>query len=166
MEDSPLKVGFADNHFVRTPGGGGTAEVVGEAIYLTLSVRNAGNGIAVLHGWRFEPGTGVLNGEELRRLGTAGRPSLDDFQRLTRDIYIAAGDVGFWQGALRDRRAPEWDVLARCIEEGERFLVDLLYGDHQGGQRVISRFSFLSRADAGWLAAVSRHWNVDRPDPR
>ena len=157
VEDSPVKVGFADNHFVRTPGGGGTAEVMGDAIYLTLSLRNAGNGIALLHGWRFEPGTGI---------DARGRPPVDDFRRLTRDLYIAAGDVGFWQGALRDRRAPEWDVLAGRIEQGGRFFVDLLYGDHQGGQRVISRFSFLSREDARWLASVSRHWNVDRPDPR
>jgi hypothetical protein len=50
-DDSAVKVGFIDNHFVLTPGGGGTAEVTDDAIYLTMSVRNAGNGIAVLHGW-------------------------------------------------------------------------------------------------------------------
>jgi len=157
VEDAPLKVGFIDDHFVRTPGGGGTAEVIGDAIYLTLSLRNAGNGIAVLHGWRFEPRAGF---------DAAERPAVGDFRRLTRDLYIAAGDVGFWQGALRNRQEPEWDALARRVDEGERFMVDLLYGDHQGGQRVISRFSFLSRTDAGWMATVSRHWNVDRPDPR
>ena len=51
---TPLKVGFADNHFVMTPSGGGTAEVADDAIYLTMSVRNVGSGIAVLHGWRIE----------------------------------------------------------------------------------------------------------------
>src|SRR4051812_20460249 len=53
-EDPPVKVGFADDHYVMAPGGGGTAEVTEAAIYLTLSIRNAGNGIAVLHGWRVE----------------------------------------------------------------------------------------------------------------
>src|SRR4051812_4097043 len=51
-EDPPEKVGFADNHWVMCPGGGGTAEVTDEAVYFTMSVRNAGNGIAILHGWR------------------------------------------------------------------------------------------------------------------
>jgi hypothetical protein len=42
----------------------------------------------------------------------------------------------------------------------------VLYGDHQGGQRVVSRFSLLPVADDKWLATVAKHWNVDRPDPR
>jgi len=54
-EDPPTRVGFGDDHFVLTPGGGGTAEVADTAIYLTMSVRNVGNGVAVLHGWRVEP---------------------------------------------------------------------------------------------------------------
>jgi hypothetical protein len=157
MDDPPLKVGFVDNHFVHTPGGGGTAELIDDVIYLTLSVRNAGNGLAVLDGWRFDAGSGTDNPQ---------RPATGDFRRLTRDIYIAAGDIGFWQGALRDRADPQWLELARRLEHGERFFIDLLYGDHQGGQRVISRFSFLSRQSDGWLTSVSRHWNVDRPDPR
>ena len=47
--------------------------------------------------------------------------------------------------------------------------VDILYGDFEGGQRVISRFLLTPReGDDGvrWLAAVGRHWNVDRPQPR
>src|SRR6266851_1341807 len=51
QDDPPLKVGFVDNHHVMTPGGGGTAEVTDDAVYLTMSVRNVGSGIAVLHGW-------------------------------------------------------------------------------------------------------------------
>jgi hypothetical protein len=47
--------------------------------------------------------------------------------------------------------------------------VDILYGDFEGGQRVISRFMLTPREtgdDVRWYAAVGRHWNVDRPDPR
>ena len=53
--------------------------------------------------------------------------------------------------------------------------IDLLYGDHEGGQRVITRFSVTPRTtpatspdDDGklWIASAVRHWNVDRPDPR
>ena len=54
LEDPPAKVGFADNRWMKVPGGERErAEVTPEAIYLAMSLRNVGNGIAVLHGWRF-----------------------------------------------------------------------------------------------------------------
>jgi hypothetical protein len=159
-EDPPLKVGFADNHFVMTPSGGGTAEVADDAIYLTMSVRNVGSGIAVLHGWRIE------FERDMDRIAHLDRPPLEEFRRLSRDLYIAAGDVGFWQGAFRDPSEPEFALVRGRITDPERIFVDLLYGDHQGRQRVITRFSLLPRHDDGWIATVSRHWNVDRPDPR
>jgi hypothetical protein len=159
-DDPPLKVGFADNHFVMTPGGGATAEVGDDVIYLTISLRNVGNGIAVLHGWRLEPE------RSLEKIGRGDRPPLDEFRRLSRDIYIAAGDVEFWQGAFRDQSEPEFADARDRITARERMIIDLLYGDHQGGQRVVSRYSVIPRGDGGWIATVARHWNVDRPDPR
>jgi hypothetical protein len=46
-------------------------------------------------------------------------------------------------------------------------VVDVLYGDHEGGQRTITRFGFWPRDDDDlWIATAARHWNVDRPDPR
>ncbi len=157
LEDAPIKVSFVDEHHARVPGSGGIAEATGAAIYLAISVRNAGNGIAVLHGWGVELDSPITQTES---------PPLDAFRRLTRDIYIAAGDVSFWQGALRDPAEPEFARLGELITARERIVLDLLYGDHQGGQRVISRFSLLPRDDGGWLAVVARHWNIDRPDPR
>jgi len=51
--------------------------------------------------------------------------------------------------------------------------VELLYGDHEGGQRAVTRFTMLpinakegTAAEEGWFASQSRHWNIDRPDPR
>ncbi len=44
--------------------------------------------------------------------------------------------------------------------------VDLLYGDHEGGQRTITRFSLFPRGEDVWLTAVTRHWNLDRAAPR
>jgi hypothetical protein len=44
--------------------------------------------------------------------------------------------------------------------------IDLLYGDHEGGQRTITRFALVPVADDSWLASASRHWNLDRPNPR
>jgi hypothetical protein len=157
-EDPAVKVGFADDHFVMAPGGGGTAEVTDDAIYLTLSIRNAGSGIAVLHGWRVEPDNTTM--------GAPAHPAVEDFRRLTRDLYIPAGDVGFWQGAIRDRSDPAWEMVQQRLESRERIVIDLLYGDHVGGQRVISRFGLMPRSETGWIASVARHWNVDRQDPR
>ncbi|GGO90407.1 hypothetical protein [Wenjunlia tyrosinilytica] len=156
-EDVTQQVSFADDHSVRVPGGAGTAEVTDEAIYLTLSIRNAGSGIAVLHGWRFDPTT-ALRWQE--------RPSAESFHRLTRDLYIPAGDLGFWQGVLRHPTGDESDPLRDRIVARERIILDLLYSDYQGGQRIIGRFSLLPDGEGGWLASVARHWNVDRPDPR
>jgi len=42
----------------------------------------------------------------------------------------------------------------------------VLYGDHEGGQHTISRFSLAPKDDGLWSATVVRHWNLDRPDPR
>ena len=51
FDDPTLKVGFGDDHWVHVRGGTGTIEITDEVIYMTISLRNAGNGIAVLHGW-------------------------------------------------------------------------------------------------------------------
>ncbi len=158
--DPPLKVNFADDHIAVTPGAGGTAEVTDDAIYLTMSLRNVGYGIAVLHGWRVEPA------REARELGRSDRPPLDAFRRLSRDLYVAAGDVAFWQGAFRDLAEPEYADVSAQIAARERVIIDLLYGDHQGSQRMVSRFSLLPREGDAWFVSVARHWNVDRPDPR
>jgi len=158
LDDSPLKIGFADGKWVLAEGGGGAAEVGDGAIYLAIALRNAGSGIAVLHGWRFYPE--FLGGS---------RPEhapLEEFQRLTRDIYVPAGDVGFWQGVFRDPSSAEFAAASEAIAERRRLSVELLYGDHEGGQRTISRFGLIPREDGKWLAAVGRHWNLDRPDPR
>ena len=156
LEDPPEKVGFVDGKWLRAPGGGGAAEVTDEAVYLAISVRNVGTGIAVLHGWRYSSEWG----------GDGDHPSLEEFHRLTRDLYVAAGDTGFWQGAFRDPGAPEFEVARDAVESRSHMTIDVLYGDHEGGQRVITRFAMRPRDDGQWIATAGRHWNVDRPDPR
>ena len=42
----------------------------------------------------------------------------------------------------------------------------IIYGDLEGGQRVITRYALTPRDDGNWLATAGRHWNVDGPDPR
>lgn len=156
-EDAPVKVTWVDDHIAVVPGGGGTAEVTDAAIYITMSIRNVGSGIAILHGWRLE-----LSEET----GNLTRPEVDSFRRLTRDIFVATGDTSFWQGTYRDPQEPEFAEVRTQIEARERLVVSLLYGDHLGGQRMVSRFMLLPRSDGAWMVTVGRHWNVDRPDPR
>src|SRR5438045_3901658 len=48
LQDPPQKVGWVDEHFAKVEGGRAHAEVVGGVLYLALSLRNAGSGIAVL----------------------------------------------------------------------------------------------------------------------
>jgi hypothetical protein len=54
------------------------------------------------------------------------------------------------------------------ITAREAFTIDILYGDGEGGQRTVTRFSLIpAKAEKdGWLAVVSRHWTLDRTDPR
>ena len=75
-------------------------------------------------------------------------------------------DVGFWQAAIRDRDDPEHDDLLAAITSPRVFGVELLYSDHEGGQRAIGRFALAPMGDAKWLCSVVRNWNLDRPDPR
>ena len=157
LEDPAQKVHFVDDKWVMAPGSGGVAETTDTAIYLVLSLRNVGSGIAVLHGWHMNPGLAGAND---------GPPRPEEFHRLTRDLYLAVGDVGFWQGALRDPAAAEFAAARAAIEARSALTIDVLYGDHEGGQRVVTRFALRPRSDGGWIASAARHWNLDRPDPR
>jgi hypothetical protein len=154
------RVTFADQYAVEIGGGHASAEVVDGVIYLTMGLHNVGNGIGVLHGWTIDPTWQPRNNDHA---------APEDFRRLSRDLYIPAGYFGFWQGAIREPDDPDRDVVRAAIEAREPLMVDLLYGDQEGGQRMISRFRLLSTGDGGptdWQPTVARHWNIDRPDPR
>jgi hypothetical protein len=159
LQDEPQKIYFQDKWF-KLPGGFGIAEADGDVVYLALSVRNAGSGIAVLHGWWFSPDR--LAGRE-----NLDHAPLEEFRRLTRDIYIPAGDVGFWEGAFRDPSEDAYKSALRAIEARDPVTIEVLYGDHEGGQRTITRFLLNPREEGdGWLAIQTLHFNLDRPDPR
>lgn len=156
-QDPAEKVVFVDDHWVKVPGGRAVAEVTDDAIYLAIALRNVGSGLAVLDRWD-------LHGERLT--GEVTRPAPDAYRRLTRDIYVPAGGLGFWQGALRDRADPMFAEAREAIGARRAMTVDLLYGDHEGGQRTVTRFALIPYGDSEWLAAAGRHWNLDRSDPR
>jgi hypothetical protein len=156
LEDPPEKVGFVDDKWVKVGGGRAVVEATDDAVYLVVALRNVGSGLAVLDRWDFHP--------ERALVGDHGDP--DTFHRLSRDLYVPAGDRGFWQGAFRDRDDPMFQAASDAIRARQPVTVDLLYGDHEGGQRTISRFTLLPGADDQWITAVTRHWNLDRADPR
>jgi hypothetical protein len=157
-EDDPSEhIRWGDGQTVTVPGHGAAIEFARGNLYLAIAIRNGGSGLAVIHGWR---------AEVAERTGN-DRPEPDSFRRNQRDLYIPAGDTGFWQGAIRDRDDPTFEVLRVAAERGDRVLVDLLYGDHEGGQRTITRFGVSQWPDVeGERAEVLRYWNVDREDPR
>lgn len=161
LQDPPEKVSFIDQHWVRVEGGHGTVEVTDEVIYLTMALRNIGRGMAVLHGW--------LVGRDPTSSARSDHGPIDDFRRLTRDLYIPPGDLGFWQGALRDPTEPIFAEVQEIAKADEMFSIELLYGDQDGGQRAITRFALLPHDVDGqqvWMATVSRHWHLDRRAPR
>jgi hypothetical protein len=156
VQDEPQKVLFADGKWLRVPGGCAVVEAENEVIYLTASLRNVGSGIGIIHGWLFYPNWDT----------TRPPPRLEDFHLQSRDLYVPPGDIGFWQAAFRDQDDPQYGEACKAVTSKGQMTVDLLYGDHEGGQRIITRFGLMPRDDEGWLLTAGRYWNVDRPDPR
>jgi hypothetical protein len=160
-QDPAQKVGFIDDHWLVLRDGLAAVQESAGNLYLAIPLRNVASGIAVLHGWYVWT----------RRAGTDTPPALDDFQRLNRDLYVPAGDVSFWQAAVRDSSVPLYAPLLAAIQARTGISVDVLYGDHEGGQRTITRFYLSPRSHSDedpwlWLCSTSRHWNLDRDDPR
>ncbi len=163
QDDRPQKVGFVDNHWLRLRDGLAAVQEDDGKLYLAMPLRNVAQGIAVLHGWYLHP----------ERAGSdAPTEPVEQFRRHMRDLYVPADDINFWQAAIRDPEDPLYGPLKEAIARREGISVDLLYGDHEGGQRTITRF-FLSPRELGsdeepwlWRCAVVRHWNLDREDPR
>ncbi len=157
-DDAPELVRFGDGQVLRVPGHGGEVNLHDGNIYMAMALRNGGAGLAVLHGWRVEVA---------RSAQGASAPDLSEFRRQQRDLFIPAGDTGFWQGAIRDREDPVYEPLRAALERDERLMIDLLFGDHEGGQRTIARFTIGTVPEqAASRAEVMRYWNVDREDPR
>jgi len=164
LNDPPQKVFFQEGTPFRLEGGRGFVEYDdgSGAVYIAISLRNSGQGIGVIHGWWFREGR-ELNPQ---------RPDPDSFRLQGLDLVMAPGDVGYWEGALRDSGDPCHAAAVKAAKETGVATIDLLYGDYDRGQRVISRMMLRrvypedSDRPPAWLVTVVRHWNLDRPDPR
>ena len=115
LTDPPEKVGFLDDHWIKVEAGRAVADITDDAIYLTFGLRNVGSGLAVLDRWDFI--ADLAPGNE-----SHGDPQ--GYRRLTRDLYIPGGDLGFWQGAFRDPDEPVFkearDAITARRTNGDR----------------------------------------------
>ena len=160
--DPVQKIMFVDEHWVRVDGGYAVAESVDGSIYLVISLRNFGAGIGVCQGWAVHVG--------LQRTDVEHVPE-EELRPQSRDLYIPAGDVGLWQGAIRERSDSAHEEVSRAISQHAPITVELLYSDQVGAQRTITRFTLvpIRRDDAEEtlrLISTARHWYLDRAGPR
>ena len=95
-DDEVQKVRFGDGRYVRLNGGRSVAEVDGDAAFLAISLRNAGTGIGVIHGWRY-----------LQDMRASAPPHPDSSRAQTRDLYVSPGvsDSGRVRSATRAIRS-------------------------------------------------------------
>jgi hypothetical protein len=149
---------FIDGYWVSAAGGRAVADHVDGIVYLAISLRNVGSGIGVCQGWVARTGFGAS-----RDMPTHAEEQ--EFRVQGRDLYIPAGDVGMWQGALRNPDDPVRAAIAEAIDSRRPFSVEVLYTDQVGHQRTITRFGLFPAADS-WLASVTRHWYLDWDGPR
>jgi hypothetical protein len=163
-DDSAQKIMFGDEHWVRVEGSRGVAEYVDGTIYFVMSLRNVGAGIGVCQAWFVRPGL---------HQGVNEHSPVDQFRPQRRDLYVPAGDIGLWQGAVRDRDDPQYRELADAIARNQALAIELLYSDQVGQQRTISRFSLIPFAhedeaddEVTWTVSGNRHWYLDRAGPR
>ena len=160
LEDPIQKIRWMDDHWAHLDGGQAYVDLVEGSIYLAISVRNVGTGLAVPVGW-------LVSSQVTATQAPHGDP--DSFRLQTRDLYVAPNDAGFWQAAIRESDDPDYGWLSSRITEATAFTIELLYGDNEGGQRTVSRFGMIPRRvgeETRWYPSVARHWNLDRPDPR
>jgi hypothetical protein len=155
--DDPLqKIMFVDGHWVRVPGSSAVVEHVDGVVYLAISLRNVGAGIGVLQGW--VPHSGLDTSRE--------HAEEHEYRPQSRDLYVPAGDVGLWQGALRDPSEDHHSAVLDALARREMISIELLYTDQVGGQRTITRFQVVPAAEDRWIASVGKHWYLDQEGPR
>jgi len=158
LEDPLQKLMFIDGRWLSVAGGRAAAEHIDGSVYLAISLRNVGSGIGVCQGWTVRTGLSTS-------LTMPTPAALEQFRIQTRDLYVPAGDIGMWQGALRNPEDPARAAVAEAIDARQPITIELLYSDQVGLQRTITRFGLTPTADS-WLASVTRHWYLDWDGPR
>src|SRR5579862_1320842 len=81
LEDPLQKIMFLEGHWVHAAGGHAAVEQIDGTVYLAISVRNVGSGIAVCQGWAARPGAGS-SGDYPQHV------PLEELRLQSRDLYI------------------------------------------------------------------------------
>ena len=161
------QVQFADGRVFDVDPGRALVRHDDRAIYLAIPLRNVGAGMAQLRGYHLDPEPADQVASDplgpARHLRGDRLQDVSRFAEQQRDIYIAPGDLGVWQAALRDPGADPYGSAAEAIRTCGRITVDVLYGNHEGGQQTITRFVLLpdTRTPPDWRCDVTRYWNLD-----
>jgi hypothetical protein len=162
-DDPAQSVQFADGQVFAVGNGQALVRQQAGVIYLAIPLRNVGAGLAMLRGYRLEGDVGSNVAHDprgvARHLPGDPAPQLEAFSPQQRDLLISSSRIGFWQAALRDPKVPLHKDIAQAIETSGRVTVDVLYGDHEGGQPAITRFVLLPEAGA-WRCDAVRHWSL------
>jgi hypothetical protein len=156
-DDPAEEVSWGDEHTISLPGGAGWLEEAGGNVYLALSVRNVGAGLAVLRGYRVTPGRPDASTPHGRQ---------DEFRSQQLDLYVPPGDVSFWQASIRNQADPRLPALRAAVDADETVGLELLYTDHRGGQPTITRFALRPGEGPMRPPRVMRHWSSVDFEPR
>jgi hypothetical protein len=82
LQDPTQKTQYREGVWLQVDGGTAVLEVTDDVVYLAVSIRNVGTGLAVLHGWQVQAGVQTER----------SRPPLEEFTTQNLDIYVAPGD--------------------------------------------------------------------------
>jgi hypothetical protein len=127
-------------------------------LYFAAQLRNVGAGIGVLTSWKVkaDPNTNTP------LTAMIDPPDPTHFVLQQRSLYVPAGDVGYWQGAIRagDTDRGDADALRAAIAAAQRIALFLRYADQDGGHDTITRYSITPDEEGRWLFTIARHWTL------
>lgn len=117
-------------------------------VYLAVSIRNVGSGVAVLHGWHVQAGLQTQR----------SHPPLEEFTTQNLDIYVAPDGNGLWLSALRDP-APGLITAPQCWLFSARWLRLSDMTENNAAREVcIWTYWVRPEAEEGFKALLARHW--------
>jgi hypothetical protein len=155
--DKAERVTFYDE-IVELRGGFATVEDRSGNLYFAAQLRNVGAGLGVLTSWLVEAGPEL----PLSSDGALAVPDHSTFVDQQRSLYVPPGDVGYWQGAIREGVTDRGDAagLRRAIDERARLTLYLRYADLDGGHDTVTRYSLMPDENGDWLFTIARHWSL------
>jgi len=161
--DAAERVTFFDQ-VVQLRGGFATIEQRDGNLYFAAQLRNVGAGIGVLTSWLVEVGPELPSASPvtISQISIDPPPHYETFVPQQRSLYVPAGDVGYWQGAVRKKDTERGDgaALRRAVEAGERLTLWLRYADPDGGHDTITRYNLSTDENGDWLFGIGRHWTL------